>query len=41
MKQNWLMHDNNGTVEGSAGKYLVVLGQYGAVLVGTLGTGSI
>ena len=26
MKQNWLIHDNNGTVEGSAGKYLVVLG---------------
>ena len=35
MKQNWLIHDNTGSVEGGAGYYLVVLGQYGAVLVGT------
>ena len=35
MKQNWLIHDNTGSVEGGAGYYLVVLGQYGVVLVGT------
>ena len=35
MKQNRLMHDNAGTVEGGAGYYLVVLGQYLARLVGT------
>ena len=34
MKQNWLIHDNAGSVEGGAGYFLVVLGQYGAVLVG-------
>ena len=32
MKQNWLIHDNTGPVDGGAGSYLVVLGQYGAVL---------
>ena len=32
MKQNCLIHDNTGSVEGGAGLYLVVLGQYGAIL---------
>ena len=35
MKQNWLAHDNTGSVEGSSGQYLMVLGQYVALLVGT------
>ena len=35
MKRNWLIHDNIGSVKGGAGWYLVVLGQYGVVLVGT------
>ena len=34
-KRNWLIYDNTGSVEGGAGYHLVVLGQYGAVLVGT------
>ena len=35
MKQNWLIYDDTGSVGGGAGSYLVVLGQYGALLVGT------
>ena len=37
MKRNCLIHHihNTGSVEGSSGQYLVVLGQYGVVLVGT------
>ena len=35
MKRNWLIHDNTGSVEGDTDYYLVVPGQYGAVLVGT------
>ena len=34
MKRNWLIH-NVGSVKGATGEYLVVLGQYKAVLVGT------
>ena len=34
MKQNCLIHHNTGSEEGSSRQYLVVLGQYGAVLVG-------
>ena len=33
MKRYWLIYDGTGSVEGSTGWYLVVLGQYGAVLV--------
>ena len=33
MKQNWLIHDNTGSVEGGAGWYLVVLGQCNSVLL--------
>ena len=35
MGQCWLIYDSSGSVEGGTGWYLVVLGQYGAVLVGT------
>ena len=35
MEWNWLIHDGTGSVEGGTGYYLVALGQYGAVLVGT------
>ena len=35
MKRNWLIHDNTGSVEGGTGYYLVVLVQYGALLVGS------
>ena len=35
MKQNQLMHDNAGTVEGGAGYYLVVLDQQRVVMVDT------
>ena len=35
MKQNWLIHDGTGSVEGGTGWYLVVLGQYEALLVDT------
>ena len=31
----WLIHDGNGSVEGSIGWYLVVLVQHGAILIGT------
>ena len=31
-----MIHDGTGSVKGGTGWYLVVLGQYGAVLVGTL-----
>ena len=31
----WLIYDNTGSVEGGSGWYLVVLGQYKAVLVNT------
>ena len=34
MKPDWLVYDNTGSVEGDTGQYLVVLGQYGVVLVG-------
>ena len=32
---HWLIHDGNGSVESSTGWYLAVLGQHGAVMVGT------
>ena len=35
MERYWLKYDGTGSVEGSTGRYLVVLGQYGALLVGT------
>ena len=35
MKRYWLIYDGTGSVEGGIGWYLVVLGQYRAVLVGT------
>ena len=35
LKRNCLIYYNIGSVEGSSGRYLVVLGQYWAVLVGT------
>ena len=35
MEQNWLINDGNGSVGGGTGQYLVVLGQYGAALVGS------
>ena len=41
MGRNWLIHDGTWSEEGGTGLYLVVLSQYGAVLVGTCGTGSI
>ena len=34
-KAAWLIHDGTGSVEGSTGWYLMVLGQYGATLVRT------
>ena len=34
MKQNWLIHDNTGPVDGGAGSYLVILGQCNLVLLG-------
>ena len=33
--QYWLVLDGTGSVEGGTGWYLVVLGQYGALLVDT------
>ena len=35
MKRYWLIYDGTGSVEGGTGWYLVVLGQWEAVLVGT------
>ena len=35
MEQYWLVLGSAGSVEGGIGWYLMVLGQYGAVLVGT------
>ena len=35
MEWYWLIYDGTGSVEGSTGRYFVVLGQYGALLVGT------
>ena len=35
MKRYWLIYDGTGSVEGGTGWYLVVLGQYVALLVGT------
>ena len=35
MERCWLIYDGTGSVKGATGLYLVVLGQYGAVLVGT------
>ena len=35
MKWYWLIYDGTGSVEGGTGGYLVVLGQWEAVLVGT------
>ena len=35
MEQYWLIYDGTGSVEGGTGWYLVVLGQYGALLVDT------
>ena len=35
MKRYWLIYDGTGSVEGSTGWYLVVLGHYGLVLFGT------
>ena len=35
MEQNWLIYDGTGSIEGSTGLYLVVLGYYEAVLFGT------
>ena len=34
MKRNCLIHYNTGSVEGSSGQYLVVLGHYNLVLLG-------
>ena len=34
MEQNWLIHDEVGSVECVTGCYLVVLGQYNLVLIG-------
>ena len=31
----WLIYDGAGSVEGATGLFLVVLGEYGTVLVGT------
>ena len=31
----WLIYDGTGSAKGGTGQYLVVLGQYGALLVGT------
>ena len=48
MERNWLIHDCTWSVEGDTGWYLVELGEYVAVLVGTWwywliydGTGSV
>ena len=41
MGRYWLVLGGTESVWGGTGWYLVVLSQYGAVLVGTLGTGSI
>ena len=35
MKRYWLIYDGTGSVEGGTGWYLVILGQWEAVLVGT------
>jgi len=35
MEWFWLKYDGTGSVEGGTGWYLMVLGQYGALLVGT------
>ena len=35
MERYWLIYDGTGSVEGGTGGYLVVLGQWEAVLVGT------
>ena len=35
MERNWLIHDDIGSEEGGTGWYLVVLGQYGTLLVDT------
>ena len=35
MEHYWLIHDGTWSVEGRTGWYLVVLGQYGVVLVRT------
>ena len=35
MEQYWLIYDGTGSVEGSTGQYLVVLGQKKAILVDT------
>ena len=35
MKRFWLIYDGTGSVEGGTGWYLVVMGQWEAVLVGT------
>ena len=35
MEQNWLKHDSSVSVLGGTGWFVVVMGQYGAVLVGT------
>ena len=35
MKRNWLINDIIGSIKGGTGKYLLVLGQDGAVLAGT------
>ena len=35
MKRYWLIYDSTGSIEGGTGGYLVVLGQWVAVLVDT------
>ena len=35
MEQYWLINDGTGSVEGSTGRYLLVLGQKKAILVDT------
>ena len=35
MEQYWLIYNGTGSVEGSTGRYLVVLGQKKAILVDT------
>ena len=35
IRQYWLVCGGNGSVWGGVGWYLVILGQYGAVLVGS------
>ena len=35
MEWHWLIYGGTRSVEGGTGRYIMVLGQYGAILVGT------